>query len=170
MHHKGLVNGSRLLLTMLLIAAVVLLGLAAAIGLAGDPPEAGGWLRVIFGEVFTVIAVGLAAVLGIPSAIGLWAMSGANVDGAVPALDPRWRRLVAGFAVATAAVTAVVLLVTGSAATVLNLGLLAIVALASFGLAGAASFSTHRVRAVVCAGALVLVAAGAAWVLLNAFV
>ena len=77
---------------------------------------------MVFGEVFTVIAVGLAAVLGIPSAIGLWAMSGANVEGAVPALDPRWRRLVAGFAVATAVVTAVVLLVTGSAATVLNLG------------------------------------------------
>ena len=53
----------------------------------------------------------------------------------------------AGVAGVTIAVTAIVLLVTGSAATILNLGLLGIVGLACFGLGGATSFSPHRLRA-----------------------
>jgi hypothetical protein len=169
MHHKALVNGARIVLTMLLIAAVVLLGLAVAIAVLGDPPEVQGWLRTIFGKVFGVVAVALAAVLGIPAAIGLWAMAGANAEDAVPALSQPARRALVAVAVATVAVTAVVLLVTGSAVAILNLALLALVALASLGLAGAVDFSPHRGRATVSAVALVLVAAGTAWILVNAF-
>jgi hypothetical protein len=129
-----------------------------------------GWLRFIFGRVFGVVAISLAAVLGIPSAVGLWAMAGARAPDAVPALGETPRRILAGVAAATIAVTAVVLLATGSAATILNLGLLGIVGLASFGLAGATWFSPHRARAILSGVALVLVALGSLWVLLNAFV
>jgi hypothetical protein len=73
-------------------------------------------------------------------------------------------------AIATVAVTAVVLILTGSVAAVLNLGLFALVAMASLGLAGAVNFSPHGGRAAVCAVALVLVAAGSAWLLSTAFV
>jgi hypothetical protein len=52
----------------------------------------------------------------------------------------------------------------------LNIALLALVAMDSLGLAGAVSFSPHRVRAIVSAVALVLVVVGAAWVLINAFI
>jgi hypothetical protein len=169
MHHKAYVNASRIVLTMLLIAALVLLGLAVAIAVLGDPPEVQGWLRTIFGKVFGVVATGLAAVLGIPAAVGLWAMAGANSDGAVPALPLRVRQALVAVAIVAVVVTGLILLVTGSAATILNLGLLGIVALASLGLAGAASFSSHRWRAIASAGALCLVVAGTAWVLGNAF-
>ena len=89
MHRTALVNASRLVLTMLLIAAVVLLGLAIAIQVLGDPPETEGWLRAAFGKVFGVVAVSLAAVLGIPAAVGLWAMAGSTAEDAVPALPFR---------------------------------------------------------------------------------
>jgi hypothetical protein len=168
-HHKAYVNGSRVVLTMLLIAALVLLGLAVAIAVLGDPPEVGGWLRTIFGKVFGVVAVGLAAVLGVPAAVGLYAMSGANAEGVEPALPPRARQALVAVAIVAVALTAVILVVTGSAATVLNLGLFGIVALASLGLAGAVNFSSHRWRAIASAGALCLVVAGTAWVLGNAF-
>ena len=51
MHRTALVNAARLVLTMLLIAAVVLLGLAIAIAVLGDPPEVQGWLRTDLGKV-----------------------------------------------------------------------------------------------------------------------
>jgi hypothetical protein len=165
-----MVNASRVVLTMLLVAAVVLLGIAIAIAVLGDPPEVQGWLRTAFGKVFSVVAVALAAVLGIPAAVGLWAMAGSTAEGADPALAPLPRRVLLGVAIATVAVTAVVLILTGSVAAVLNLGLFALVAMASLGLAGAVNFSPHGGRAAVCGVALVLVAAGSAWLLSNAFV
>jgi hypothetical protein len=155
---------------MLFIAGLVMLGLGAASLLLVDPPEVSGWPRFIFGRVFGVVAVALAAVLGIPSAFGLWAMAGAREPDAVPALEETPRRVLAGIAGVTIAVTAIVLLVTGSAATILNLGLLGIVGLACFGLAGATSFSPHRARAILSGVALVLVALGSLWVLVNAFI
>lgn len=167
---KRLVLLARTTLIMLFIAGLVMLGLGAASLLLADPPEVDGWLRYIFGQVFGVVAISLAAVLGIPSAVGLWAMAGAREPDAVPALGQTPRRVLAGVAGATIAVTAIVLLVTGSAATILNLGLLGIVGLACFGLAGATSFSPHRVRAILSGVALVLVALGSLWVLVNAFV
>jgi hypothetical protein len=97
-------------------------------------------------------------------------MAGAREPDAVPALGQTPRRVLAGVAAVTIGITAVILLVTGSAATILNLGLLGIVGLASFGLAGATSFSPHRARAILSGVALVLVAIGALWVLWNAFV
>ena len=169
MHHKAWVNASRVVLMMLLIAGLVLLGLAIAIAVLGDPPEVQGWLRTIFGKVFGVVATALAAVLGVPAAIGLWAMAGANIEGATPALPVRARQVFVGVAVVAVVATALILLVTGSSVTILNLGLLGIVALASLGLAGAANFSSHRWRAIASAGALCLVVAGTAWVLGNAF-
>jgi hypothetical protein len=167
---KRLVLLARTTLIMLFIAALVMLGLGAASLILVDQPEVSGWLRYIFGRTFGVVAISLAAILGIPSAVGLWAMAGAREPDAVPALGDTPRRALAGVAGVTIAVTAVVLLVTGSAATILNLGLLGIVGLACFGLAGATSFSPHRGRAVLSGVALVLVALGSLWVLLNAFV
>ena len=98
MHRKALVNASRIVLTMLLIAAVVLLGLAVAIALLGDPPEVQGWLRTAFGKVFSVVAVGLAAVLGIPAVIGVWAMAGSTRTSATPALPKTLRWILVGVA------------------------------------------------------------------------
>jgi hypothetical protein len=167
---KRLVLLARTTLIMLFIAALVMLGLGIASLILADPPEVDGWLRAIFGRVFGVVAISLAAVLGIPSAVGLWAMAGAREPDAVAALEETPRRVLAGVAAVTIAVTAIVLLATGSAATILNLGLLGIVGLACFGLAGATSFSPHRVRAIVSGVALVLVALGSLWVLVNAFV
>jgi hypothetical protein len=167
---KRLVLLARTTLIMLFIAGLVMLGLGVASLLLVDPPEVNGWLRFVFGRVFGVVAIGLAAVLGIPSAVGLWAMAGAREPDALPALAETPRRVLAGVAGGTVAVTAIVLLVTGSAATILNLGLLGIVGLACFGLAGATSFSPHRLRAILSGVALVLVALGSLWVLWNAFV
>ena len=101
MHRTALVNASRLVLTMLLIAAVVLLGLAIAIQVLGDPPEVEGWLRAAFGKVFGVVAVSLAAVLGIPAAVGLWAMAGSTAEDAAPALPLQARRILVGVAIVT---------------------------------------------------------------------
>jgi hypothetical protein len=170
MHRTAMVNASRLVLMMLLIAAVVLLGLAIAIQVLGDPPEVQGWLRTAFGKVFGVVAIGLAAVLGIPAGIGLWAMAGSTAEGAAPALPDLARRVFVGVAIVTVVVTAVVLIATGSAVTILNIGLLALVALASLGLAGAIAFSPHRGRAIASAVALVLVVMGSAWLLGTAFI
>lgn len=169
MHHKAYVNASRVVLMMLLIAALVLLGLAVAIAVLGDPPEVQGWLRTIFGKVFSVVAVGLGAVLGIPAAIGLYAMAGANADGALPALPLRARQVLVGVGIAAVVATAVILVVTGSAVAILNIGLLALVALATMGLAGASNFSTHQWRAIVSGAALGFVVAGTAWIHLNVF-
>lgn len=170
MHRTALVNASRVVLTMLLVAAVVLLGIAIAIAVLGDPPEVEGWLRAAFGKVFGVVAVALAVVLGVPAAVGLWAMAGSTAEDALPALPPVPRRILVAVAIVTVAVTALVLIVTGSVAAILNLGLLALVAMASLGLAGAINFSPHGARAAVCGVALVLVAAGSAWLLSTAFV
>src|SRR5262245_6852337 len=165
MSHKGLVIASRTMLVMLVIAAVAVLGLGLAVVVLSDPPEVSGWLRNAFGTVFAVVAVGLAAVLGIPSGVGLWAMSGATGDGATPALPRPARLTFAGVALVTVVITAVVLVVTGSAVAVLNLGLMALVALGTLGLAGAIAFSPHRLRAILSAGALVLVVVGTVWIL-----
>jgi hypothetical protein len=167
---KRLVIVSRTTLIMLFVAALAVLGMGVLVVIRGDPPEVDGWLGYLFGRVFGVVALGLAVVLGVPSAIGLWAMSGSTDPDAVPALPEAPRRILAGVATGTVAVTAVVLLVTGSAALILNLGLLGIVGLAAFGLAGAVSFSPHRWRAVASGVALVLLAVGTAWVLGGAFV
>jgi hypothetical protein len=170
MHRSALVNASRIVLTMLLIAAAVLLGLAVAITVLGNPPEVEGWLRAAFGKVFSVVALALAVVLGIPALIGLWAMAGATQPSAIPALPALARRILVGLAIVTVVVTGVVLLVTGSAAVALNLGLLGLVALASLGLAGAVAFSPHRWRAALSGVGVVLVALGSAWLLSTAFI
>ncbi len=154
---------------MLVIAAAVLLALGLAIRLFGEQPEVGGWFRAIFGEVFSVAAAGLAAVLGAPAGIGLWAMAGSNQEDAVPALSPTVRRVFVGLGVGITALTAVVCLVTGSGFAIVNLGLIGLVALASLGLAGATNFSTRRVRAAVSAATLILVSLGALWVLATVF-
>lgn len=169
--HRGLVYGSRLVLLMLLIAALAVLALGVFFALrGGDEPTVEGWLRTIFGKVFLVVAAGLAAFLGIPSLIGLFAMAGANKEGAIPALDRPVRVAFAGIAVGLVVVTAIVLLVTGSAVTILNIGLLAIVAMAALGLGGAVSYSTHRGRAILAAIALIVFVLATAWILVNAFI
>ena len=170
-HRRALVNASRLVLAMLAIAAVALLVLgAASLLLTGDQPEVDGWLRAIFGRVFGVVAIGLAATLGIPSAIGLFAMAGSTREDSVPALPSGVRTAVAVVAIGATVLTGVVLLATGSSMTILNVALLALVAMAALGLAGAASFSPHRVRAWISAAAVVLVALGATWILNAAFI
>lgn len=156
---------------MLVVAAGVLVALGIATLVLVDPPDVdGGWLRAVFGKVFGTVAIGLGAVLGVPSAMGLWAMSGATKEDAVPALPRPARRLSATVGVGTAVVTAIVLVVTGSAVAVLNVGLAGLVALASLGLAGAAAFSPHRWRAAASGVALVAVALGTLWLLGTAFI
>jgi hypothetical protein len=97
-------------------------------------------------------------------------MSGATAEDAVPALNEPSRKVIAGVAIATVIITAVVLLVTGSAVRVLNLGLLALVALSTLGLAGGAVYSIHRGRAIFSGVAMALIAAGTAWILGTAFI
>jgi hypothetical protein len=172
MSHRTRVNLSRTVLVMLLVAAIAVLGLGLFFYLRGDSsaPDVEGWLRTLFGKVFLVVAVGVAAVLGIPSAIGLYAMAGANKEDAVAALPEPARVGFAGLAIATTIVTAIVLVATGSAVRVLNLGLLGIVALGTLGLGGAVAFSPHRWRAIVAAIALIGLVVGTAWLLVNAFI
>ena len=165
MNHKRFVIVSRTMLLMLVIAAVAVLGLGLAAIVLSDPPETTGWLRSVFGGVFGVVAVGLAAVLGVPSGVGLWAMAGATGEDMEPALARPTRFAFGVIAVGTVAVTTFVLIATGSAVTILNIGLLLLVALGSLGLAGAVSYSPHRTRATVSAVALVLVVLATAWVL-----
>jgi hypothetical protein len=153
------------MLIMLVVAAAVVLGLGAVALIRSDPPEVSGWLRAVFGTVFGIVAVGFAAVIGIPSGVGLWAMAGANAEGAVPALPPPVRTVAGAIGIATIAATVIILVVTGSAVTILNVGLAILVGLAAIGLAGAVTYSPHRFRAVGAAIALVLVALGTAWVL-----
>ena len=81
---KALVYASRTALVMLAVAAAVLLGLGAVAMLRSDNPEVGGWLRALFGQVFGVVAVSLAAILGVPSLIGLWGLAGSTGPDAVP--------------------------------------------------------------------------------------
>jgi hypothetical protein len=162
---------ARTTLIMLFIAALVLLALGAAALILPDTPEVDGWLRYIFGRVFRGHGDRPRGSAGDPvrrRPVGdgrcarARCRTGARRD-ARAGFSRAW-------AAVTIAVTAVVLLVTGSAATILNLGLLGIVGLASFGLAGATSFSPHRARAILSGVALVLVALGSLWVLVNAFV
>jgi hypothetical protein len=170
MHRRTLLVAARTTLLMLVIAAVALSVLGAAALVLPDPPESGGWLRVIFGRVFAVVAFGMAAIIGAPAAIGLSAMAGAAKDGAVPTLPIVARRALAGIAIVTVAITAVDCLTTSRTPTVLDLGVIGLVALASLGLAGAASFSPHRWRAILSALALLVVAGGTLWVLTFALV
>ena len=170
MSQRVLVNAARIALTMLFIAGVAMLGLGIFALLRTDNPEAGGWLRAIFGKVFSTVAFGMAAVLGIPSAIGVWAMLGANKDGAVPAL-PRNAQLAAAIAgIAATAVTALVVIADGTISTVLNIVLVALVGMATLGLAGATAFSARRGRAIAAGVTLAIVVAGALWVCYRAFI
>ena len=169
MNPKAVLIASRTTLTMLLVAAAVLAGLGVFALLRTDPPEVDGWLRAVFGGVFGVVALSLAAVLAVPSGLGLWALVGAGDDDSVPALPPGARTGLGVLAVATIVIAAIVCVATGSAVAVLNLGLVGLIGLASVGLAGASGLSRHRGRAIASAVALVLVAAGSLWVLYRAF-
>jgi energy-coupling factor transport system substrate-specific component len=129
-----------------------------------DDARAGGFLSLAAGFAAAFIALQI-----VQATIGL------AIDPADPNSQNRFVVIgivivLVGVAVVTVVVTAVVLIVTGSVATVLNLGLLALVALSSLGLAGAIEFSPHRNRAAVSAVALVLVALGTAWLLSTAFI
>jgi hypothetical protein len=168
---RVLVNAARVVLVMLFIAGLVMLGLGVFALLRADPAEVGeGWLRMVFGRVFGTVALGMAAVLGIPSAVGVWAMVGANREGAVPAL-PRNAQLAAAIAgIAATVVTALVVIADGTISSVLNLVLVALVGMATLGLAGAVAFSPHRGRAIAAGLALAVVVAGALWVCYRAFI
>jgi hypothetical protein len=170
MSQRVLVNAARIALMMLFVAGIAMLGLGAFALLRTDNPEAGGWLRAIFGKVFATVAFGMAAVLGIPSAVGVWAMLGANKEGAVPAL-PRNVQLAAGIAgVAATVVTALVVIADGTISTILNIVLVALVAMSTLGLAGATAFSPRRGRAIAAGIALAVVVAGVLWVCYRAFI
>ena len=170
MNHKTVVIAARTMLTMLLIAGLVVIGLGAATLVLGDPPEVEGWLRAVFGDVFAVVAFGLGTILAVPSGVGLWAMAGATADDAAPALPRSVRIVLAGIAFAVVAATVVICITTGSAVPILNLGLIALVTLAALGLAGAAYRSPHVHRAALSGVALGFVVVGTSWVLFNAFI
>jgi hypothetical protein len=160
---RKLVIGARTALVMILVAAVAILGLGIAALVLVDPPEADGWLRSVFGTVFGYMALGIAAVLGVPSAVGVWAMAGATAPGAEPALSQTVHRLVAVVAVVVVVLVAAVVLLGGRGATVLDLGAIGLVALLILGLAGAVAFSPHRGRAMLAGLASVLVWVGVLW-------
>ena len=164
-HRRALVIGSRTAMLMLLIAALAVLGLGVLALVRGGGPEVEGILRTLFGKVFAVVAGAMAAVLGIPAAIGMAAMAGATAEGAVPALAAMPRRVLVGVALTTVGVAAIAVVTGGTPSLLVNLGLLGLVALALLGLAGAASFSPHRIRAILAGVALVAVATGTAWVI-----
>jgi len=168
-HRRVLVIGSRTAVLMLFIAGLAILGLGVLSFFLTDPPEVDGWLRSVFGTVFAVAALGIGVVIGIPAAVGLSAMSGASHPDAPQALSPEVRRVVVAIAITTVVITAVVCLTSGTAFRILNLGLVGLVGLASFGLAGAAAFSPHRVRAALSGVAVLLLAAATLWVLATAF-
>jgi hypothetical protein len=151
---KRLVLGARMMLVMLFVAALAILGLGLAVALLADPPETSGLLRHLFGRAFAVVAVGMAAVLGIPGAIGLWAMAGARDEGATPVMSPTVRLVATVFAIAAIVAAVILGIVTGSGLTLLDLGLIGIILLASLGLAGAVQFSIHRGRAMLAGIAL----------------
>ena len=163
-HHRALVIGSRTAMLMLLIAALAVLGLGIFALIRGGGPEVEGILRTLFGKVFAVVAGSMAAVLGIPAAIGLAAMSGANTEGAVPALGATPRRFIVAAALITVGIAAISVVLDGTSSLLVNLGLLGLVALMLLGLAGAVSFSPHRWRATLAEIALVLAALGTLWV------
>ena len=165
-HRRALVIGSRTALLMMLIAALVILGLGAVALIRGGGPEVDGWLRALFGRVFGVVAVGMAAVLGIPSGIGMAAMAGATAEGAVPALGATTRRIMSWVAVGTVIVTVLAVVLGGSQVLLINLGIAGLVALALLGLAGAVSFTPHRWRGILSAIALLVIAAGTLWIIL----
>jgi hypothetical protein len=169
MNQKALVIGARTVLIMLGVAALALLGIGVVVLLRTDPPEVTGLARDVFGKVFTVFAFGVAAVLGIPAGIGLWAMAGANAEGAVPVLSPTVRRALGVVGIVTVVAAAVVLftngVATGRMSTIVDIAMVALVAMGALGLAGATSFSTHRGRAIASAAALIAVALGTAWLL-----
>ena len=153
---------------MILIAGVAVLAIGLVALFLVDEPELDGWLRYAFGTVFGYVALGMSAVLGVPSAIGVWAMAGAAEPKAVPALSSPVRRVVAGSAIVAVVGTAVVVLLGGRGATLLDLGLIALAALLSLGLAGAACFSPHRGRAVLSALAMASVMVGILWFVAHA--
>ena len=163
-HRRALVIGSRTAMLMLLIAALAVLGLGIFAVIRGDGPEVDGVLRTLFGKVFAVVAGAMAAVLGIPAAIGMAAMAGATAEGALPALGTTPRRILVGIALASVGVAAIAVVTGGTPSLLVNLGLLGLAALALLGLAGAASFSPHRIRAILAGIALLAVAAGTLWV------
>ena len=170
MSQRVLVNAARIALTMLFIAGVAMLGLGVFTLLRNDNPEVDGWFRVLFGKVFATVAFGMAAVLGIPSAVGVWALLGANKEGAIPAL-PRNAQVGGAIAgIAATALTALVVIADGTVSTLLNIVLIALVGMATLGLAGATAFSARRGRAIAAGVTLAIVVAGALWINYRAFI
>lgn len=169
MSKRALVNAARVSLAMLFIAGLAMLALGVITVLRSDSPEVDGWLRVVFGRVFSVVAFGMAAALGIPSAVGVWAMLGATAEGAVPASQPTAQRTAATAAVVATGFTALVVLADGTISSLFNLVLIALVGMSTLGLAGAIAFSPHRGRAIAAAVTLALVVAAVLWVCYRAF-
>jgi hypothetical protein len=161
--------GARTALIMLLIAGVALVGIGVAALMLVDPPEVDGWLRSLFGSVFGYMAIAIGMIIGLPALLGVWAMSGATEEGATPALPHGARQLMTGIAITTLLLAALVILVAGSRLRLLDLALIGIVALPTLGLAGAVRSSPHRGRATGVAIALVALAVGIAWLLLQAW-
>jgi hypothetical protein len=90
-------------------------------------------------------------------------MAGATAEDAVPALPGVLRRTTVSIAVVVVVAFAFVILTSGRGATLIDLGLIGLVALLTLGLAGAVHFSPHRGRAVLALVAMVLVLAGSTW-------
>jgi hypothetical protein len=165
---RRLVVGARMALLMILIASVVLFGIGIVALLLADPPEVDGWLRSLFGAVFGRMALAIAALLGIPSAIGVWAMAGATAPDAIPALGPTLGRVLVALAAVVVATMALIVVVGGRGATLLDLGFTGLAASLILGLCGAAVLSPHRLRAAISAAGMMLVMAGSIWFVAQA--
>jgi hypothetical protein len=154
---------------MILMASLVLLGIGVVALVLADPPEVDGWLRSLFGAVFGRMALAMAVVLGIPSAIGVWALAGATAPDVTPALGPSIGRVLVAIAFVVVGALALVVLVGGRGATLLDLGFIGLAALLILGMCGAAVLSPHRLRAVTSAAGLALVMAGSIRFVAQAF-
>lgn len=154
---RVVVVGARMALLMLLVAGVAMVMLGLLTLARSDPTQVDGWLREVFGHVFGVMAIVVGAAIGVPAATGMWAMAGARQTGAVPAVQPALRRVAAGLGVTAVLAVLGVLVVRGNGLSIPDLGLVGLVGLLSFGLAGAVDVSPHRGRAFVAAIALGLV-------------
>jgi len=119
--------------------------------------------------VFGYMAIAIGLMIGIPAMLGVWAMSGANAEGATPGLSRNVARLMTAIAIATLVGSAIVILIAGKELRLLDVALIGIVALPTLGLAGAVRFSPHRGRAIVSALALAVLAVGIGWLMYQAW-
>jgi hypothetical protein len=157
---RALVAAARVALVMLLVAGVAMAVLGALALARSDPMPVEGWLREAFGEVFGTLALAVGGAIGLPAAIGLWTMAGARHEDAVRALGRGSRLAASALGVGSVLMIVLAMLVRGGGLSIVDVGIVGLVALFAFGLGAAATVSPHRNRALVSVILLALVVLG----------